>query len=363
MRPSTCLRAAAAAILVVAGAAPRPTAAAAPRRPAPAVTVMTQNLYLGADLLPGIQALAADPSSAPAVVAAVWAGVQATDFPTRAQRIAEEIAAARPDVIALQEAILWRSQATSDFLTGTVVPNARKVEYDFVKILLKELRRRRRPYRVAATTIGSDVEAPIAFSETQIGDLRITDRDVLLVRSGVRTTRARSANYTASLVYPILGGVPVERTIVALDVKVRGRRLHVVATHLESDDLAIRTAQAGELVADHLATELPLVVLGDFNTDAALAQPEATYTTLAGALTEVWPLLHPGDPGLTWGQQPRLDNDVSTATQRIDLVFFRGALTPLTIDRVGEDPADRIGGLWPSDHAGVVARIALEASH
>jgi len=40
-------------------------------------------------------------------------------------------------------------------------------------------------------------------------------------------------------------------------------------------------------------------------------------------------------------------------------VFLRGPFTPVAADVVGEESADRTpGGLWPSDHAGVVATLA-----
>jgi hypothetical protein len=55
--------------------------------------VMTRNLYLGADLDPVITALAAGQSPVPAASSA-WATVQATDFPTRAIALADEIASA-----------------------------------------------------------------------------------------------------------------------------------------------------------------------------------------------------------------------------------------------------------------------------
>ena len=48
------------------------------------LTVMTQNVYVGADLTPAIAAiLSGDPSQIPPAVSQVWANVQATDFPTR----------------------------------------------------------------------------------------------------------------------------------------------------------------------------------------------------------------------------------------------------------------------------------------
>jgi len=49
--------------------------------------------------------------------------------------------------------------------------------------------------------------------------------------------------------------------------------------------------------------------------------------------------------------------------QRIDLVLYRGDLAAREMDRVGEEPADQTpSGLWPSDHAGVAATLALHVA-
>ena len=94
-------------------------AQAAPTPPAKPVTVMTRNLYLGADInRPVAAALAAQDAGAtgPQIVQvlavatdATRAIVDATDFPTRSKLLAREIAGARPDLVGLQEVALWRS--------------------------------------------------------------------------------------------------------------------------------------------------------------------------------------------------------------------------------------------------------------
>src|SRR5689334_5407478 len=72
------------------------------------VTVMTRNLYLGSDLTP--LALISKPADVPNVTAALWANVQASNFPERAQVLAAQIVAAAPDLVALQEVSLYRRQ-------------------------------------------------------------------------------------------------------------------------------------------------------------------------------------------------------------------------------------------------------------
>jgi hypothetical protein len=68
----------------------------------------------------------------------------------------------------------------------------------------------------------------------------------------------------------------------------------------------------------------------------------------------------PTDPGFTFGQAEDLLNVTSTMSHRIDLVQFRGAFTVKDVQVVGAGPADRARvGLWPSDHARVVATLTL----
>jgi hypothetical protein len=116
-------------------AAAMPLAASAPpqaNKPK-TVSVMTRNLYVGADLTPAIVAAASgDPLQIIAAVSEIWGRVKFTNFPARAEGIAREVADAQPDLIGLQEAEIWRSQTPADFVMG----NASHVEYDFVQSVL-----------------------------------------------------------------------------------------------------------------------------------------------------------------------------------------------------------------------------------
>jgi endonuclease/exonuclease/phosphatase family metal-dependent hydrolase len=352
------------ALLASFAAAPaaRHAAAAAGKKPV-TLTVMTQNCYLGADLESTIAVLADDNATLADkadAVEATWQIVQQTDFPTRAKAIAAEIAAVSPDIVALQEAVVWSSQSPSDIITGNFVPNATHTEYDFVKILLAELKKARKSYKVAAITQGIDVEAPRNAGGGQIDDLRLTDQDVLLVKSGVKASKAVRGSYAAGLPLPVLGGITVQRSYVAIDVTMKKKKVHVVATHLESDSEQVRTAQAQELAAGPAAGSGPMILLGDFNIPAEQSVKEAGYPAITGAgFAEVWPLLHPTQPGLTWGQDQRLDNSASTATQRLDLVFTKNGPVPTVAQILGDQPCAKINGLWPSDHAAVAVTVTL----
>ena len=77
------------------------------------VTVMTRNVYLGGDINRPV--VAARGKSAGEALAALGqaneqlrAIVDQTDFRVRSRLLAAEIAAARPDLVGLQEVALWR---------------------------------------------------------------------------------------------------------------------------------------------------------------------------------------------------------------------------------------------------------------
>ncbi|MFL6020304.1 MAG: hypothetical protein ACJ74A_04095, partial [Gaiellaceae bacterium] len=118
------------------------TVAAAGAKATPlSVTVMTRNLYLGANLDAIVQA-----KSTPEAFIAVergWEQVQANDFPTRAGAIAREIAAVKPDFVGFQELSLYRTQTPPD-LSATP---ASAVAVDYARELRRALAARRLEYR------------------------------------------------------------------------------------------------------------------------------------------------------------------------------------------------------------------------
>src|SRR5215218_3337699 len=127
--------------LVALGALLAPAAAQAAAK-APTVTVMTRNLFLGADLAPAINA----PTIPEAIDGAgtVWNELQATRFAERAVPLAREIKASGADLVGLQEVASWRKQEPSDGGAKPISPlagatPATAVEQDFLAILQREL--------------------------------------------------------------------------------------------------------------------------------------------------------------------------------------------------------------------------------
>ena len=70
-------------------------------------TVMSRNLYLGADVGVALQLI----PNLPAAAQFMWKQVQRTDFSQRKDILVREIESESPDVIGLQEATIWYCQA------------------------------------------------------------------------------------------------------------------------------------------------------------------------------------------------------------------------------------------------------------
>jgi endonuclease/exonuclease/phosphatase family metal-dependent hydrolase len=190
-----------------------------------------------------------------------WAQVQSNDFPARVEAIADEIATAKPDLVGLQEAELYRTDVPPD---GPATP-AGTVAYDYFDLLLDALADRGLSYERVAVFDGTDVELPAGLPPTL--DVRFTDRVALIARTDEKTSDPKLSN-------PLSGRYPTALTL----------------------------------------------------------------NTVFGQLTA-----------------PR-----APLTKRVDLVLTRGGFDTVSAAVVGEQLADRTpSGLWPSDHAGVVATLQL----
>ena len=131
------------------------------------------------------------------------------------------------------------------------------------------------------------------------------------------------------------------------------RHLSVAVVHLSSDvrgpAQAARDAQI-EALRDRLAGSGPVLVLGDFNQTTPVDLP----------LVDVWPEVHPDDPGFTFDPDRNAlarALSVSGRRQRIDRILVAG-LQAQRASLVGVDP----GALPPSDHHGVLADLVVEGA-
>ncbi len=320
------------------------------------VKVMSRNLYLGADLMPAVMAPTVE--EIPGRVATLWKTVQESDVPGRMKLIADEIASARPDVIGLQEATLFRIQRPSDFSFTTPAINAEEVAFDFVELLKQELAARGLAYRVASLASYTDVELPAGADM----DLRLTDRDAILVREGLDFSASEATTFPTNLIFPLpitgrgsMVKVNLVRGVGRVGVVVDGRAFTFANTHLEvpggpSNVLgAIQEGQARNLLDLLIPVVGPVVLLGDFNSPA-----DRSGTKSYGLIATDFKDAGGGDPTCCTDLQA----PAFTARERIDLVFTRGPVQARNVTRVGTERKTP-GGLWPSDHAGVIATLAV----
>ena len=321
------------------------------------LTVMTYNVYVGANMegLIGITNL----FEVPAAVADVHAEAIASDFPGRAAGVAASIKAYQPHIIGLQEISLIRIQSPGDRLTGG--EPAEEVVLDFLEILMSALQTEGLNYQVAAKVQNFDVEMPMSAegSFAQYDDVRLTDFDVILTRDDVTFSRPAAVNYMNMFSVEELF-LEVPRGYAAIDATVSGTTYRVVNTHLESFVPDVRVAQTQELIADFENETLPIILLGDFNTPA----PDGTayQMLLSAGYTDVWQMDSEGT-GYTCCQADDILNEMSDLSVRIDQIFVRNLELPASVTTytVGDKPSDRLtSGLWPSDHAGVVAHFTFE---
>jgi endonuclease/exonuclease/phosphatase family metal-dependent hydrolase len=343
-------------------------ALAAEPRPA-TLKVMTRNLYLGAELGPTFTVTSLE--QLVAAVTQAFATVEATNFPERAEALADEIAETDPHLVGLQEVELWRSQTPADLSDE---PNATDVEFDFLQLLLDALAARGRHYAAAAIVTNFDSEAPRATADSPTGlqDIRLTDRDVILARTDLpghvfSVSHPQQAHFQTNLTIsnPVFS-FTVVRGWTAVDATTKGHTVRVVNTHLERFSPRVQVAQGNEILAGPANTDLPVVLLGDLNSAAgegAVAGESDTPTydnMIAAGFADTWSQKRGDDAGFTCCHAEDLRNPVPTLTERIDFVLVRGGFRPSTAHRVGHKVENLTpSGLWPSDHAGVWAVLKL----
>lgn len=328
--------------------------------PAPAtpITVMTRNVYLGADIF---RVVNADPILIVPTIAEVYGTVVATRFDERAQVLADEIAQYQPQLIGLQEVALVRRQSPGDVFFGNPEP-ATDIDMDFLQMLMDAIGERGLNYTVAASVDNADIELPLIVDGGGLDDIRLTDRDVILVRNDVTVVESEIGNYADNVMIDLSGAqINFNRGYTAVRATIDERDYRFVNTHLEvSGQPVIQGQQAAELI-DILASEsLPLIVVGDFNATPDSPPVQAFARLTDAGFVDLWTqrAVDDNDPGLTCCFSETLMDPLPDFTSRIDHLFVRG--NPATaVDAVDAvvvgATVQTASGLWPSDHGGVVS--------
>ena len=156
----------------------------------------------------------------------------------------------------------------------------------------------------------------------------------------------------------------------ALYAKVDGPRgpIDFFCTHLnwryeQSHIRQVQVREVAEFVKENTNGKMPPVLCGDFN-----AEPMSEEIRMLTGLTtaaakglvfhDAWHIAGKG-PGLTWDTRNPFAAAEFEPDRRIDYIFVghpkarrRGHITDVEI--IGDAP---VGGVWPSDHFGVMAKV------
>src|SRR5262245_8193105 len=207
------------------------------------VRVLSQNMYVGSDFTALNTA-----TTLPDFVAAVnttYNGILANKPEERVAAMAREIAKARPDFVALHEAMI---------LSRGNPPTT--VKMDLLQLMLDALAALGEHYAVVTTVNGVDAVAPttLAFNDF----VHLTDRDAILMRTdaGTATIDFAHPHFPTSRTRPLPPPFPplvTQGGYVSIDAIVRGLPMRFVSVHLYP---ACAGASASSCSAPDLAIQL-----------------------------------------------------------------------------------------------------------
>ena len=248
------------------------------------IKVMSRNLYLGADVGVAMKLLPKFSDAAQFM----WDQMKANDFSQRAPKLAQEVMTYKPDVIGLQEATIWYCKKnawskktevlnfTKQFLAAT-----KNLGEEYVLAEKNGVLARNPGYSIAPVPFLTMVNDPATFQPLFGQDKAACGfeiGDALAVKKSLAKNIQRVGNTEYEQTYTI---IPTLMTIYRgyswADIDFNGVLTRVVTTHLESiwdkNKIPNSAIQAEQLVQDLSRTKLPLVVLGDFNSDPRDPRP------------------------------------------------------------------------------------------
>lgn len=368
------------------------------------IKVMTQNQYLGADLGPIVAATSGEEYAA--AIVELLQSIAANKYPERSRALAESIADRRPHLVALQEVYAFEcidagygvcalfQGAFNDHLEMTIAALADLGADYYVAAELQNMTIPT-PFMESVGLPGLPVYLPGIPGPAMF--ISAIDRDVILARGDVAADPvimncARpgfdgiGCHFTTVLnVNTLAGPITVERGHVAVDARVNGAEYRFVNTHLEVHILgsnpltaALQAAQASELSATLASNpssnpDSRLILAGDINSAPThepigpIVPPYQQFTnglTIYGdrafaPVTDTWTLRPGKSKGYTCCESADLRNETSTHDVRYDVIFALPAPTKVKANVMDAESTDKTeSGLWPSDHASVIAELS-----
>ena len=377
------------------------------------ITVMSRNIYLGADVGVALELI----PNFPAAAQFMWDQMRKTAFETRVSKLAMEAAQERPELIGIQEATIWyckknlwsKKVEVFNFLDQYIAATKETgVGYSLAKASGVEAFNP--GYSIAAIPYLTKVNDAATFQPIFGSDSAacgFTIGDAILVRDDVAADVIQVGNSEFEDAYAIVPTVmTIYRGYTWVDFKVRESLVRVVSTHLESiwDENKVPNSakQAAQLARDLGAVTMPLIVMGDFNADYRDPRPanapnpglqpvvgESCPSTGAAECNAYAAMIAAGfanaspdakDPRyFTWGASALLNGpdearvDVAREfgnqygfTDRLDYIFTRNVYATVSTKLIGNVYPDG-SSIWDcgsekcfaSDHAGIVSTIEL----
>ncbi len=342
------------------------------------VTVMTRNIFLGADLGPALRATGG--GEFVSAVGEIVRQVNSTNISKRSKGLADEIQQRKPDLIGLQEVALWRKGKVNLNAVYNQTPSATKVHQDFLKILLKQINKGKAQYEVVRVQNEFDFEAPADVDNNPKtgtsgaeANYRLTMRDAILKRKGVgiKTKNQQGKKYTVKNSFSVKVAnfvtVTSRRGWLSTQAKVGKSGWFTFAnTHLEAFDdrtdvPSIRAKQAGEFAKAMGKVKGPLIAVGDFNSDFPGLVPgdEQAFEVLKGAGFKDIGTTTPMSCCIAGSDDMQTGGSIDDFDHRVDQIF---TTTPKKVKKIKTWVVGREQsyGFWHSDHAGVVGKYALK---
>lgn len=379
------------------------------------LTVMSRNLYLGSDVGVALKLI----PDFPAAAQFMWNQVAATDFSKRAPLLAKEVIENDADVVGIQEATHWYCQKN--------LWSKKVIVFDFVKQFLEATKALGSEYVLAshenvdALNIGYSIPAiphltmvkdaktfqPLFGSDKAACGFEIGD--ALVIKKSLAKSILKVGNSEYETSYSIVPKImTIYRGYTWIDLDFNGKTTRIISTHLESlwdkGKIPNSVLQTQQLIADTNATKMPLVIVGDFNSDPRDPRPDAssnpggqpeassacraqvlspTINTAIDLCNPYWLMRHAGftDSGpdslnpknYSWGMNALLTGPdpirMKAAremgneygfTDRLDYVFLKNGTSALSAKIIGNTAPQ--GKTWATDHAGLVVRVHIPAS-
>lgn len=286
------------------------------------LSIWTQNLWLGGDIRPGLRARSLEELRQ--CVDRAYQQINDNDFPSRAKRLVKKIAECRPQAVALQEVAR--------------VSSAKHLPIDYLEMLEQALDDQGLRYKVASLS----TNGRLSFPSGSYGEVTLVDRDVILINDHLELSGRGEYHFNTQRPIRVGGedgfAIDTNRGFAWANLEFGGNHFRLFNAHLELNSEETRE-QAYEVFLEIGASQLPVIVTGDFNAD-----PSLWHEDMNRYMVDLWLNLH-ATPGDTFA-----DGDYRV---RCDVTLYdRDFFEPMQMKLTG--PGD-----WMSDHAGLLSIIGI----